>query len=107
MRDREHSRRTSLLFRDVNERINALADGWRSAQPQELVCECSDEACTAAIAVSRTDYDGVRTHPGWFLVAPGHEDEFTERVVWTSAGFSVVQKLPLELELKLPLAAEA
>jgi hypothetical protein len=103
--DREQSRRTSLLFRDVNERINALADGWQSGQPQELVCECSDETCTVAITIGRAEYEAVRAHAGRFLVAPGHEDELTERLVRTADGFSVVQKLPLELVLGL--AAEA
>lgn len=94
-----------MLFRDVNERINALADGWRSRQPQELVCECSDETCTVAITVSRAEYEAVRAHASRFLVAPGHEDELTERLVGATDGFSVVQKLPLELVLEL--AAEA
>jgi hypothetical protein len=86
-----------MLFRDVNERINTLANGWRSGQPQELVCECSDETCTVSISVSSAEYEAIRAHAGRFLVAPGHEDELTERLVETAAGFSVVQKLPHEL----------
>jgi hypothetical protein len=96
---REQSRRVSMLFRDVNERINSLADTWRTGQPQELVCECSDETCTVAIVVTRSDYDAVRAHEDRFLVAPNHTDRLTEQVTRTADGFSVVQKLPAHAEI--------
>lgn len=88
-----------MLFRDVNERINALADGWQSDQPQELVCECSDETCTVTISISRAEYEAVRSHPDRFLVAPSHHDESTEQSIATGEHYSVVEKLPRELGL--------
>jgi hypothetical protein len=86
-----------MVFRDVNERITALAEGWRSGQPQALVCECSDDTCTASIAVSGAEYDSVRAHPDRFVVAPDHVDDSTERVIWASAHFAVVEKLHVGL----------
>jgi hypothetical protein len=60
---KEHERRVGenqALFRDVNERINAVNEArsvW--VKISEWVCECADEACTERIEMTPEEYEGL------------------------------------------------
>ena len=82
--------RTESLFRELNDQLAGVyTDRGGGA---DYVCECGDVACTTAIRVGRNVYDAVRGHPTRFVLADGHQVDGVERVVATTAGFTVVQK---------------
>ena len=64
------------LFRHANERLHerivAIAqDGQRIP----FLCECGDPTCTELVRLSLEQYEHIRTHANWFLLATGHEPE--------------------------------
>ena len=82
------------VFREVNERIRELADGGRwAAGTLDLVCECSDDGCTASISVTVDDYEAVRSFPARFLIYPRHEVAQIEQLVGGGRGYEIVEKL--------------
>ena len=82
------------LFREVNERVEQMQNGFSGAE-QHWVCECGDETCFDKLTVPLSDYRDVRSHEDWFLIAPGHEHAEVERVVDRRDGYWVVEKYDL------------
>lgn len=81
------------VFRDVNERIQDVAVAFElGSEPLDLICECGDAGCVARIAVSRPEYDRLRSDPHLFAVAPGHEAPDVEEVVERKSGYDIVRK---------------
>ena len=84
--------RNESLFREINEGI----ERGRWPGEDELIsfrCECASLGCTEMLALTFSDYEGVRAHPQRFIVAPGHEHLEVEIVVETRPTYLVVQKL--------------
>ena len=69
------------VFRNVNERIEALQHSFAVAErePLQMVCECDRLDCMERVAVSVDAYELVRSHPDQFIVTPGHEDRRSTR----------------------------
>lgn len=88
---REVGRRQSL-FREVNERIEGLADGFEPADEMEILCECAHGGCTELIALTSDLYEALRRVPTHFAVRAGHEIPAVERVVERHDGWVVVEK---------------
>ena len=63
-------------FRDVNEAIEAGRRDREGFVP--FVCECGRLGCTSVIELTLREYEDVRAESRWFLVLPGHENEFEE-----------------------------
>ena len=80
------------LFREVNERVNALNDFGPQAERFSVVCECGQETCADVIQVDRSFYETVRTQSDRFIVASGHVLPEIEKVVEQHEGYSVVDK---------------
>jgi hypothetical protein len=82
------------LFREINERIRELAlqPGFANGYGLDVVCECSDESCTAMIHVSVDDYEYVRGHGARFLIYPRHDVPQIERIVGGGRGYEIVEK---------------
>ncbi|CAN5222809.1 hypothetical protein BH18ACT12_BH18ACT12_20500 [soil metagenome] len=81
------------VFREVNERIESLADKFQLSQdPLDLVCECGDAACVRRISMTRADYEQVRSESHQFAVHPGHEIPDVESVVAKRNGYDIVKK---------------
>jgi hypothetical protein len=81
------------VFREVNERINDLADQFGlEDQPLDLVCECGDAACVERISMSRDEYEELRADPTHFAVYPGHETADFEAIVERRGGYDIVRK---------------
>lgn len=74
------------LFRQLNEDIADRTD----SDELELVCECDDGRCFAAVRVSLDDYRALAATPDHYLVAVGHERAGEERIVAAGALFAVV-----------------
>lgn len=78
------------IFRQVNERIQELAERWSSEIG--FVCECMDTNCSESVSLSIAEYEEVRLDPGTFVVAPGHEVADVEDVVGGNERYTVVRK---------------
>ena len=81
------------VFREVNERINELAEHFGlEDQPLDLVCECGDPNCVERISMSRADYEQLRSEPTHFAVHAGHEQPEVEDVIDRRSEYLVVRK---------------
>jgi hypothetical protein len=60
-----------------------------------FVCECGAPICREDVILTVEEYEHIRAHPTWFVVAAGHEDRDTtlERIVDAERGYVVVEKL--------------
>jgi hypothetical protein len=81
------------VFREVNERIEDLADTFDlTSEPLDLVCECGNASCVERITMTRAEYEELRMNPHHFAVHPGHEYPDVETVVAERKGYYVVSK---------------
>jgi hypothetical protein len=82
------------VFREVNERIQDLAEGFElKDEPLDLVCECGDAECVRRISMTRADYEELRSDPRQFAVHHGHEFPDVEEVVERRKGYDIVAKV--------------
>jgi hypothetical protein len=77
-------------LRSVNDRIRALAPRWDGMH--DFVCECTDLHCLRSLSVSATVFDELRATPRRFAVVVGHQQEGSETVVTSAAGYLVVSR---------------
>jgi hypothetical protein len=82
--------RNEALFREVNERINDVA---QDAETLILLCECGDLECRETLEMTPAEYEVVRAEGEFFLIIPGHEDLTLERVIERRTRCLVVEKL--------------
>ena len=81
------------VFREVNERIESLADAFDlKAQPLDLICECGDASCVERISMSHQEYEQLRSDSHQFAVYPGHGDRDVEDVVEKRTGYDLIKK---------------
>jgi hypothetical protein len=80
------------LFREVNERIEAVAKDFAVPEQIEFVCECADASCTQRLRMSLGEYEEIRAAPARFAVAHGHVDKELDRVVEERSGYVIVEK---------------
>jgi hypothetical protein len=82
------------VFREVNERINDLAETFDlQSEPLDLVCECGDAKCVQRITMTPREYEELRSDVHQFAVHPGHEIPDVEEVVALRRGYDIVAKL--------------
>lgn len=60
----------------------------------EFSCECPDAECDQVLAMSASEYEGIRRNPVLFIVAPGHEVPDLETVVLRRDAYQIVTKRP-------------
>jgi hypothetical protein len=96
IRDRQvRAAQNQALFREVNERIESLNERPAAeASIDQFVCECADETCSDAVAVTLAEYEAVRGDGSRFIVAPAeaHYVAGVERLVEKHERFWVVEK---------------
>ena len=65
--------RTEDIFRIANDEIAAKGTelGWRFPVP--FLCECSNQRCFTRLELTLEEYAELRSHPGRYLAAHGHE----------------------------------
>jgi hypothetical protein len=81
------------VFREVNERIEALAETFElGSQPLDLICECGDASCTQRISMTHPDYEYLRSESHQFAVYPGHVVSDVEHVIERHGGYDIVRK---------------
>jgi hypothetical protein len=89
----ERLARNEVLFRELNETIQAIAHAQGSdPHVYEFICECSNIDCTLLLPLTLQVYENTRGEPDLFLVAPGHDLPEIEDVVQEHADFQVVRK---------------
>jgi hypothetical protein len=88
---REKEARNQVLFREVNERIERISEGFATGGRTSLLCECGNRECTQTIDLSHSEYERVRAHASRFVVALNHENPEAESVVEQNSRFAVVE----------------
>src|SRR4051794_26467785 len=97
---RVRAAKNQSLMREVNERIEQLAQGKPSileelqrSRPIDLACECMHDTCTERITMTIAEYEQIRADSNAFLVRPGHHVREVEEIVREEADYAVVGKL--------------
>ncbi len=83
-----------ITFREANERHAQAGQSMPPPAQIELVCECSDRACTRGLTMPFAEYEWLRQNPWRFVVLPGHEAPAVENVVELYDGYVIVEKHP-------------
>lgn len=87
--------RTQSLFRDVNERVRVINEGFGEVLPLgDWVCECANDACTERVGLTQEEYESVRAHGTQFVIGPSsvHVYPELEDVVERNDRYWVVRK---------------
>jgi hypothetical protein len=82
------------VHRNRNERFVRDAPN-RGFDRVAFVCECGAPICNDDVILTIEEYEHIRAHPTWFVLAAGHEDTETalERIVDAERGYVVVEKI--------------
>jgi len=81
------------VFRDINERIETLAETFDlGSQPVDLICECGDATCVQRIHMTHAEFEELRSDSHQFAIYPGHEEPDVETVVARRKGYDIVTK---------------
>jgi hypothetical protein len=81
------------VFREVNERIEALAETFElGSQPLDLICECGDASCMQRISMTHAEYEQLRSESHQFAVYPGHDVPDVEHVIERRRRYDIVRK---------------
>lgn len=77
------------LYREVNEGIALMGEGWETPL-LELLCECGTARCSERIEMAPADYELLRSDATHFALRPGHEDDTVEQVVLSTPDYLIV-----------------
>ncbi len=80
------------LFREVNERVEAVAHRLGPDVPYEFVCECANADCTFRDQLSLRTYEAIRSDSKQFVVLPLHYTPEVEDVVEENDTYWIVRK---------------
>ena len=98
----ERERRIGLnetLFREVNERLEELAQGFaHTPQKLDLICECGNATCASRVEMDREEYEQVRSDSATFAIVKGHAIPDIEEIVERRRAYDVVRKIADEAE---------
>jgi hypothetical protein len=78
-------------FRRANETLRSLFESNPEADSYPFLCECGDSDCTVVVRASLEQYEAVREDAARFLIAPGHRQLDTERIVDETDEFLVIE----------------
>jgi hypothetical protein len=87
------------MFRTANERAADWSERHDEGRDELYFCECADPECREKIAISRADYEKIRSDSRQFVLATGHEISDVETVVAEGPGWSIVKKEPEVTEI--------
>lgn len=80
------------LFREVNERVEAVAHQLGDDIPYEFLCECANVDCTFRLELPIAVYERIRADPRQFVVLPLHFTPEIEELVAEEDTYWVVRK---------------
>ena len=81
-----------VLFREVNERVDAMAHRLGPDVPYEFLCECANADCTFRLSLPPAVYETVREDPRQFVVLPLHYTPEVEDLVLKEDTYWIVRK---------------
>ena len=93
MGEKVRKAKNEAIFREVNQRIEKIADEFDVPGEATFVCECGDAGCTERVNMTLGEDQQVRADGARFAVLPGHDDPSVERVVERNQRFAVVEKV--------------
>lgn len=79
------------LFREVNERVQDLAEGG-GASVFDCLCECANTDCTFRVTLTREQYEAIRADPKQFVVRPLHFTPEVEVLAAENDSYWIVRK---------------
>jgi hypothetical protein len=95
--------RNQALYREVNERVKEINDGFAGVVPPfgEWVCECANPECSEPIPMTHEEYEAIRAVPTHFLVKPddAHVVPEAETVVGRHERYWIVEKIGVAAKL--------
>ena len=74
------------LFREVNERIEELAQSFAHPETLDLICECGNASCASRIEMDRDEYEHVRSDSTTFAIVKTKAVEGWPRVTSKDLG---------------------
>ena len=80
------------LFREVNERVDAIAHKLGPDVPYEFLCECANADCTFRVTLPTATYEAVRSDPTQFVLLPLHFTPEIEEVIVQEDTYWIVRK---------------
>jgi AraC-like DNA-binding protein len=80
------------LFREVNERVEAVAHQLGAEVPYEFICECANADCTFRVTLPIRVYETIRSDPKQFVVLPLHYTPEVEDLVAEEDSYWLVRK---------------
>jgi hypothetical protein len=81
-----------IRFRELNEETARRAAREDARAVVDLVCECSDSACTRSLTMPLAEYEWLRQDPLRFVLLPGHEAPAVEDAVERHETYVIVEK---------------
>jgi hypothetical protein len=90
----EQAARNEVLFREANEKLGDKRQELGLAGRTPFLCECGDPTCTELIRLALEDYEHVRSHANWFLIAAGHHAR-SARKIEDHGSYVIVEKFGL------------
>jgi hypothetical protein len=92
----ERAAMNQMLFRDVNERVKDLNEGFSMVLPVGAwICECANDTCSERVEMSAAEYEQIRSEGRRFFVAPSDEHVWpdVERVTERNDRYWIVEKV--------------
>jgi hypothetical protein len=99
--------RQRALFRDVNERIREINEGFAcDGAPDrfEILCECGVVDCVERLEVSVSEYKEIRRGERNFVVMAGHEGTGLDHVLTARPSYRVVEIVSTDGASAAPVA---
>jgi hypothetical protein len=88
----ERVARNEVTSREINEGIQEAHDGAAPDEHLRVLCECGHESCERVIAITRPEYERVRSDARHFAVIRDHVIADVEDIVEETDRFAVVAK---------------
>jgi hypothetical protein len=71
--------RNQALYREVNERVQAINDAFDSLLPLgDWICECANPDCSERLSLTHEEYENLRAEGSHFAVGPDESHVFPE-----------------------------
>jgi hypothetical protein len=96
--DIERNARTQVLYREVNDRIQAIQERFGMLPSIAYMCECG-RACNLRVDVAAADYARVRDVSTYFLITPDHLASEVDRVVEAHDSWLLVEAVGVAADI--------
>ena len=83
-----------VAFRAANDSLRAVFEHAEGAEEGwfPFLCECGDSDCTVLVMLPLEVYGAMREHPDRFVIARGHRQLETERILDETAEYQLIEK---------------